>query len=209
MSRTLLSAKRHWSFQTQRHSTSLVRLPGPHAPAGLIRSFAGSLFTGGADTTVSSSRSLPLKRRNTLISASSTASTILLAAVAFPDKLKVVQDELDRVIGPDRAPLFVDKEDLPELQGEILSSQLCRKLPDVYPLSFCSRSSSLASCHSVRPMSFHVLCSTLTSIAALSSALPHSVTETFTYDGYVLPKGAIIAGNIWSAWHPSQSPHRV
>ncbi|KAL8284027.1 hypothetical protein RQP46_005140 [Phenoliferia psychrophenolica] len=39
---------------------------------------AGSLFTGGADTTVSST------------------STILLAALAFPDKLKVVQAELDR-----------------------------------------------------------------------------------------------------------------
>ncbi|ORY90731.1 cytochrome P450 [Leucosporidium creatinivorum] len=102
----------------------------------------GSLFGAGSDTTVSA------------------LTIVFLAAVAFPEQLKVVQDELDRVVGRDRPPTFDDWEDLPETWAFVLESYRWRPV--------------------------------------LPAGLAHAVTETFSYEGFVIPKGAIITGNTWS-----------
>ncbi|KAG0149064.1 hypothetical protein CROQUDRAFT_40479 [Cronartium quercuum f. sp. fusiforme G11] len=56
---------------------------------------AGSLFGAGSDTT------------------SAALSIIIFAAVCFPEEVKKVQEELDRVVGPNRLPTFSDQPELP------------------------------------------------------------------------------------------------
>jgi cytochrome P450 len=60
---------------------------------------AVSLYTGGADTTVSS------------------LMTFFLAMTLFPEVQKKAQEELDRVIGGHRLPLSADKGKLPYIEA--------------------------------------------------------------------------------------------
>lgn len=60
-----------------------------------------SLFTGGADTTVSS------------------LMTFFLAMTVFPEVQKRAQEELDRVIGSGRLPVSADKERLPYIEAVV------------------------------------------------------------------------------------------
>ncbi|KDQ64911.1 hypothetical protein JAAARDRAFT_188186 [Jaapia argillacea MUCL 33604] len=56
---------------------------------------AASMYAGGSDTSVSA------------------IHTFFLAMTMFPDVQKLAQSELDRVVGPDRLPSFLDRENLP------------------------------------------------------------------------------------------------
>ncbi|EGG01204.1 uncharacterized protein MELLADRAFT_123434 [Melampsora larici-populina 98AG31] len=56
---------------------------------------AGSLFGAGSDTT------------------SAALSIVVFAAACFPEEVKKVQEELDRVVGRDRLPTFSDHPELP------------------------------------------------------------------------------------------------
>ncbi|KAG1817246.1 cytochrome P450 [Suillus subaureus] len=67
---------------------------------------AGSLYAGGADTTVSSIYSL------------------FLAMTLFSDVQKKVQAEIDAVVGPDRLPSFADRDSLP--YTEALAKEVLR-----------------------------------------------------------------------------------
>jgi hypothetical protein len=46
-------------------------------------------------------------------------SWLMLAMIAFPEKQKKCQDELDAVVGRSRLPTFKDRENLPYLQATI------------------------------------------------------------------------------------------
>ncbi|KAG1719685.1 cytochrome P450 [Suillus lakei] len=61
----------------------------------MVKWSAASLYTGGADTTVSAIYSL------------------FLAMTLFPDAQRKAQAEIDAVVGPDRLPSFVDRDSLP------------------------------------------------------------------------------------------------
>ncbi|KAL2844159.1 cytochrome P450 [Aspergillus pseudoustus] len=65
---------------------------------------AGSLYTGGADTTVS------------------TLSCFFLAMALHPDVQKNAQEELDCVLGPNRLPTFEDRPNLPYIEAIVKES---------------------------------------------------------------------------------------
>ncbi|KAJ5378228.1 uncharacterized protein N7496_005637 [Penicillium cataractarum] len=60
---------------------------------------AGSLYTGGADTTVSS------------------IETFFLAMTLFPEVQRKAQEEIDRVLGPGRLPTVTDRSRLPYIDA--------------------------------------------------------------------------------------------
>ncbi|PYH90324.1 cytochrome P450 [Aspergillus ellipticus CBS 707.79] len=62
---------------------------------------AGSLYTGGADTTVSS------------------IANFFMAMALYPDVQRKTQEEIDRVIGKDRLPTFDDQENLPYVNAVV------------------------------------------------------------------------------------------
>lgn len=66
--------------------------------------YLGSMFRPGADTTAA------------------TISTVILAAAVFPEAQAKVQEELDLVVGSDKAPTFGDANMLPQTQAFILET---------------------------------------------------------------------------------------
>ncbi|OGM40177.1 O-methylsterigmatocystin oxidoreductase [Aspergillus bombycis] len=62
---------------------------------------AASLYLGGADTTVSS------------------LSCFFLAMALYPDVQRKAQEEIDRVIGPNKLPTFDDREKLPYIEAVV------------------------------------------------------------------------------------------
>ncbi|KAI5123170.1 hypothetical protein M0805_000871 [Coniferiporia weirii] len=65
----------------------------------VVKWSAASLYSGGADTTVSS------------------LSCFFLAMAIFPDVQRKAQEEIDRVIGTDRLPSFEDRPNLPYIDA--------------------------------------------------------------------------------------------
>jgi len=83
------------------------------------------------------------------------------------------------------APTFDDWDDLPETWGSFnfyLHGLPTQALTD--PLPCRPYSAFVLESYRWRPV--------------LPAGLAHAVTETFTYNGMVIPKGAIITGNTWS-----------
>ncbi|KAG2148109.1 cytochrome P450 [Suillus clintonianus] len=72
----------------------------------IVKWSAASLYSGGADTTVSAIYSF------------------FLAMTLFPDAQKKAQAEIDAVIGPDRLPTFADRDSLP--YTEALAKEVLR-----------------------------------------------------------------------------------
>ncbi|KAJ0421285.1 cytochrome P450 [Aspergillus carlsbadensis] len=70
----------------------------------VIKWTAGSLYTGGADTTVS------------------TLSCFFLAMVLHPEVQQKAQEELDRVVGPNKLPSFEDRPNLPYIDAIVKES---------------------------------------------------------------------------------------
>ncbi|KAF8702305.1 cytochrome P450, partial [Rhizoctonia solani] len=65
----------------------------------LIPWAAGSIYSGGADTTVSA------------------VSTFFIAMLHHPKVQKAAQDEIDRIVGPNRLPNFTDRDSLPYIEA--------------------------------------------------------------------------------------------
>ncbi|KAI9441767.1 cytochrome P450 [Lactarius indigo] len=101
-----------------------------------------SLYTAGADTTVSSMVSL------------------LVACLLRPDVQKKAQDEIDAIVGRERLPTFEDRPRLPFVDA--MCQEVMRWQP-VVPL-----------------------------------AVPHMASEDGVYEGFFIPKGALIIGNTWA-----------
>ncbi|KAF8909685.1 cytochrome P450 [Gymnopilus junonius] len=110
-----------------------------------IKWSAASLYSGGADTTVSA------------------VYALFLACVLYPEAARKAQEELDAVVGRDRLPTFADRENLPYTNAFVL---------EVFRW------------HSTIP-----------------TGVPHRVTEDNIYEGYLIPKGALVITNIWQMSH--------
>lgn len=82
-----------------------------------------------------------------------------LAMTVYPSVQRKAQEELDRVIGPDRLPGFQDRENLPYINAVV---------------------KEVLRWHPVAPL-----------------ALPHMTTEDDIYEGYLIPKGALLLPNVW------------
>ncbi|KIM51186.1 hypothetical protein SCLCIDRAFT_1169199 [Scleroderma citrinum Foug A] len=79
---------------------------------------AGSLFGAGSDTTAVA------------------IMVLVMAAACFPEAQAVVQEELDNVVGRDRAPTFDDYNALPQIQAYMLE---CLRWRPVTTLGFAHR----------------------------------------------------------------------
>ncbi|KIK33867.1 hypothetical protein CY34DRAFT_813317 [Suillus luteus UH-Slu-Lm8-n1] len=71
---------------------------------------AGTVFAAGSDTTTRA------------------ICTVLMAAACFPEEQRTVHEELDAVIGTNRAPAFTDKQSLPRLHAFVLEALRWRPL---------------------------------------------------------------------------------
>ncbi|PPQ73581.1 hypothetical protein CVT26_010565 [Gymnopilus dilepis] len=110
-----------------------------------IKWSAASLYSGGADTTVSATYAM------------------FLACVLNPDKAKKVQQELDEVVGSTRLPTFADRKNLPYTNAFVL---------EVFRW-----------------------------FTTIPTGFPHVVQEDNIYEGYFIPKGAVVIANIWHMLH--------
>ncbi|KAG2109037.1 cytochrome P450 [Suillus discolor] len=106
---------------------------------------AGTLFAAGSDT------------------ASRTAvgiTAIIMAAACHPLAQAKVHEELDMVIGSDRAPTFQDSSSLPQLHAFLLEALRWRPIVRI--------------------------------------GFPHRATKDIFWQGYCIPKGAIVYGCHWT-----------
>lgn len=82
-----------------------------------------------------------------------------LAMSVFPNVQKKAQEEIDRVVGPNRLPTYADRENLPYINAMV---------------------KEVLRWHPVAPM-----------------GLPHTSTEDDECEGYLIPKGSMLFGNVW------------
>jgi cytochrome P450 len=115
-------------------------------PVAELSGLTGNLFGAGADTS------------------SSTLVTFVLACCAFPDAMKKAQDEIDRVIGPNRSPHWDDSPSLPYINAFVKEVLRWRSV-------------------------------------AIIGGQPHSPTQDDTYNGWLIPAGSWVQGNVWAIHH--------
>lgn len=114
-----------------------------------------------------------------------TASTIqsfILFMLSHPHVLRTVREEIDRVVGEDRLPEFDDEENLPYLIA-CIKETLRRRPPTImgtleYP--WLSTEWILLR-HAPTPI-----------------GIPHLADEDDEYNGYLIPKGSTVIGNVWA-----------
>lgn len=125
-----------------------------------IRQLGGTLIEGGSDTT------------------SAFILTLILALVNAPEAQRLAQEEIDRIIGAERAPLLDDIDSLPYAQA------LIKEVVITNPQLKCRVHSThcFLQVHRWRP------------VAPL--ALPHASTEDITYREWLLPKGTAFFMNV-------------
>lgn len=117
-----------------------------------IKWSAASLYSGGADTTVS-------------------AIHAFFRYMAMNPAVQArAQAELDAVVGPDRLPTSDDRAHLPYVNAVALET--------------------LRS-HNVAP-----------------TGVPHRVTEDDVYEGYFIPRGALVVANLWFMLHDERTYSR-
>jgi cytochrome P450 len=104
----------------------------------------GSLFAAGSDTSAAS------------------LQTFLLAMTAFgKEVLPKAWEELDRVVGSDRSPIWSDEVHLPYVRAIVKETLRWRPV-------------------------------------AVLGGQPHASIKDDTYNGYFIPKGSTILGNLWA-----------
>ncbi|KAI0761422.1 cytochrome P450 [Irpex lacteus] len=110
-----------------------------------IKWAAASIYSGGADTTVSAIHSF------------------VLAMTLYPEVQKRAQAEIDLVVGNDRFPTFDDRPQLPYV--EAIVKEIFRWKP------------------------------------LAPTTLPHRMMEDVIHEGYYIPKGTSVFGNIWAIFY--------
>ena len=96
----------------------------------------------------------------------------------YPEVQKRAQAEIDAVVGPNRLPDFNDRPSLPYINAVVKESSRWNL---VLPLG--------------RPFVIIIIATILTS----SEGVPHLSTTDDEYNGFYIPKGAIVFGNAWLA----------
>ena len=79
---------------------------------------AGTMIEAGSETT------------------SALINLALLLLATHPAKAQLAQDQLDRVVGPNRCPLIADQDDLPYIRAVVKEALYCRP-PLSLSLSYC------------------------------------------------------------------------
>ena len=96
--------------------------------------------------------------------------------ILYPEAQRRAQEEIDRVVGPDRLPEFADREDLPHINAIFKECLRC-------VCKFALRTIL----HRLYPRWQSVL----------PIGVPHLLTEDDVYNGYFVPAGSIVAANQW------------
>lgn len=102
----------------------------------------GALIEGGSDTT------------------SAALNTMVLAITAFPEVQKKAHEELDRVIGRDRAPEWEDLDDLPYIRALVKEVHRFRPVAPLIPRGAIADIPVSHSVISLLNRTLTVLCST-------------------------------------------------
>ena len=97
--------------------------------------------------------------------------------VMYPEVQKKAQAELDMIVGKNQLPTFDDKASLPYVEALVKE---CFRWHTVFPLG----------------SSFKTL-NVKISINWILSGGVHRVDEDNEYNGYFIPKGTVVFGNIW------------
>ena len=106
-----------------------------------------------------------------------TSKTPTVAAICFPESFKKIQAELDSVVGRDHMPTFDDERSLP------------------YLVAFIKEVTRCVLCYlSLLRLILAITRTRWRPVAPLG--IPHATTKADMYDGYYIPKGATIYGNI-------------
>jgi cytochrome P450 len=110
--------------------------------------------------------------------------TFILLMAMHPEVQKRAQAEIDRVVGTGRLPTFEDRHHL--LYVHAVLRELFR-WHQLAPLGANPSSVFLLCCCQLRfgGNYFDIL------------GVPHATTANDVYDGYFIPKGTIVIGNIW------------
>jgi cytochrome P450 len=94
----------------------------------------------------------------------------------YPEVQKTAQAEIDTVVGSDRLPDFQDRPSLPYINAIV---------------------KELTRWNSVTPLGRYLFI-IVTTILTSSAGIPHMSAKDDEYNGYHIPKGTILIGNIWS-----------
>ena len=94
----------------------------------------------------------------------------------YPEVQKKAQAEIDAVVGPNRFPDFHDRPSLPYINAVVKES---------------SRWNLVA------PLGRHFVFIIVSTFLTSSEGLPHMSTFEDEYNGFYIPKEAIIMGNAW------------
>lgn len=81
-----------------------------------------NLYAGGSDTVREARFSIITLQMLNRFQSVSTLHCFFLAMVLFPEVQKKAQEELDRVVGPDRLPAFADRPSLPYIDAIVKES---------------------------------------------------------------------------------------
>jgi hypothetical protein len=111
--------------------------------------------------------------------------SFFLAMLVYPNVQAKAQAEIDRVVGKDRLPEPEDAENMPYVQA--IANECLRWLP-VAPTGspFLHKQRSLA-------------------LYGPRIGIAHSIQQDDEYNGYLIPKGSIVMGSVWSV-HPIYTP---
>ena len=104
--------------------------------------------------------------------------------VLHPEVQKKAQAEIDAVVGRDRLPDFRDRPSLPYINAIVKESSRWNL---VTPLG---RSFVI------------IIVTTIVIILTSSEAVPHMSTADDEYNGFYIPKGTIVMGNVWLVLQP-------
>lgn len=103
--------------------------------------------------------------------------------VRHPEVFAKAQAEVDSVVGRSRLPDFGDRPSMPYIEA-MLSE--CLRYATPAPLSTSHRLEQPATADANR---------------VRHADLPHRLMQDDEYNGYFLPKGSWVIGNIWSVSH--------
>ena len=96
--------------------------------------------------------------------------------VLYPEVQKKAQAEIDAVIGQNRLPDFHDRPSLPYINAVVKESSRW---------------------NSVSPLGRHFVIIIVATILMSFEGIPHMSTIDDDYNGFYIPKGTIMIGNIW------------
>ena len=96
--------------------------------------------------------------------------------ILYPEVQKKAQAEIDAVVGLNRLPDFHDRPSLPYINAVVKESSRWNL---------------------VSPLGRHFVVIIVATILTIFEGVPHMSTINDEYNGFYIPKGTIMIGNVW------------